>query len=135
MDAGTRRQVRQRAGERCEYCRLPDSADEWPFHVDHIIARVHGGTNDLSNLSWSCTQCNLHKSSNIASVDAESGHRVDLFHPRSDVWSDHFVIQSDGRIDGLTPTGRATARLLDMNGSPQLELRRELIDLGEFHAS
>jgi len=33
---------------------------------------------------------------------------------------------------GLTPVGRATGRLLDMNGSPQLELRRELIDLGEF---
>jgi len=26
MDAGTRRLVRERAGERCEYCRLPQSA-------------------------------------------------------------------------------------------------------------
>jgi len=135
MDARTRNVVRQRAGQRCEYCRLPDSADEWPFHVDHIVARVHGGTDDLSNICWSCTQCNLHKSSNIASVDPESDQRVDLFNPRLDVWSEHFVIDSDSRIGGISPIGRATARLLDMNGSPQLDLRRELIEHGEFDLS
>lgn len=129
MDARTRNLLRQRAGGRCEYCRLPDSADEWPFHVDHIVARVHGGTDDLDNICWSCTQCNLHKSSNIASVDPESGQRVDLFNPRSDVWNEHFGIGPDARMVGLTPKGRATVRLLDMNGSPQFELRRELIDL------
>ena len=135
MDARTRNLVRQRADERCEYCRLPDFADEWPFHVDHIVARVHGGTDDLDNICWSCTQCNLHKSSNIASIDPESGQRVDLFNPRTDAWSNHFAFDTDGRIAGLTPTGRATARLLGMNGSPQLELRRELIEQGDFGAT
>ena len=79
MDAAARDQIRQRAEGRCEYCRLPDWADEWPFHVDHILARVHGGEDQLRNLCWSCTQCNLHKSSNFASVDPDSGTRVDLF--------------------------------------------------------
>ncbi len=132
MDAGTRNQVKQRAGERCEYCRLPDSADEWPFHVDHILARVHGGLDDLSNICWSCTQCNLHKSSNFASVDPESGQRADLYNPREDVWNEQLKTGSDGRIVGLTPKGRATVRLLDMNGSPQLGLRRELIAHGGY---
>ena len=132
MDAGTRNLVQQRAGGRCEYCRLPDTADEWPFHVDHILARVHGGTHDLSNICWSCTQCNLHKSSNFASVDPESDQRVDLFNPREDVWKEQFEIGSDGHIVGLTPKGRANVRLLDMNDSPQLDLRREWIDQGEF---
>lgn len=132
MDARTRQLVRQRAGERCEYCRLTEVADEWPFHLDHIVARVHGGDDNPSNLSWSCTQCNLHKASNFASIDPATGDRVDLFNPRQDAWDDNFSIDEDGRIVGLTPAGRATARLLDMNGSPQLDLRRELIQQGQF---
>jgi len=132
MDAAARDQIRQRAEGRCEYCRLPDWADEWPFHVDHILARVHGGEDQLRNLCWSCTQCNLHKSSNFASVDPDSGTRVDLFDPRTDNWAEHFSVGVDGQIVGLTPTGKATVRLLDMNGHPQLELRRELIQQGQF---
>lgn len=129
-----RQLVRQRAQRRCEYCRLPEDADEWPFHVDHIVARVHGGNDAPENCCWSCTQCNLHKASNIASVDVETGLRVDLFHPRTDSWQDHFEVGADGRIRGRTACGRATARLLDMNGSPQLDLRRELIEQGEYEA-
>jgi hypothetical protein len=132
MEARTRQRVRRRARERCEYCRLPEVADEWPFHVDHIVALVHGGGNKLSNLCWSCTQCNLHKASNFASIDPPTGERVNLFNPRRDAWHDHFALQSDGRIVGLTPSGRATARLLDMNGIPQLDLRRELIQQGDY---
>jgi hypothetical protein len=40
----------------------------------------------------------------------------------------------DGQIIGISPAGRATARLLDMNGAPQLDLRRALIENGEFSA-
>jgi hypothetical protein len=40
MDAATRRLVRERASQRCEFCRLPDAADEWPFHIDHTFAFV-----------------------------------------------------------------------------------------------
>jgi hypothetical protein len=109
-------------------------ADEWPFHVDHIVARVHGGGDDNGNLAWSCTQCNVHKAGNFASVDPKSGSRVDLFNPRQDEWASHFHIDSDGLMHGLTPSARATVRLLDMNGSPQLELRRELILLGEYES-
>jgi hypothetical protein len=40
MTAAQREAVRQRAGGRCEYCRLPDSAMEpEDFHVEHIIAK------------------------------------------------------------------------------------------------
>ena len=42
------------------------------------------------------------------------------------------TMSSPGYMVGLTPQGRATTRLLDMNGSPQLALRRELIMTGEF---
>lgn len=129
-----RQLIRQRASHCCEYCLLPEDADEWPFHVDHIVARVHGGSDDLSNLSWSCTQCNLHKASNFASIDPVTGERADLYNPRQDVWNDYFAVESDGRVVGRTPAGRATVRLLDMNGSPQLDLRRELIQQGDYFA-
>jgi hypothetical protein len=132
MDVRTRDRVRQRAGSRCEYCRLADSADEWPFHVDHIIALIHGGNDELENLSWSCTQCNLHKGTNFASIDPKTGNRADLFHPRRDDWHNHFMLADDGQIVGTTPVGRATVRLLDMNGSPQLDLRRALIHPHEY---
>ena len=43
MDAATRRLVLRRAGSRCEYCRLPQHAVDLTFHVEHIIAKQHGG--------------------------------------------------------------------------------------------
>ena len=62
----------------------------------------------------------------------ETGDRVDLYNPRQDGWERHFTIDVGGHNRGLTPTGRATIRLLDMNGIPQLTLRQTLIAGGEF---
>src|SRR5271166_1429460 len=80
----------RRAGERCEYCHLPTSVYPWPFHVDHIIARQHGGLTVLDNLALSCLHCNRHKGPNIAGTDPRTGEVVRLFHPRNDQWSVHF---------------------------------------------
>ena len=49
MDATLPEQVRQRAGDRCEYCRLPQGAHVLTFPVDHIIARQHGGRTEHDN--------------------------------------------------------------------------------------
>ena len=43
MNPDLARQVWERANGRCEYCRMPASVYPLPFHVDHIIARQHGG--------------------------------------------------------------------------------------------
>jgi hypothetical protein len=132
MDAESRNLVRLRAAGRCEYCRLPEFADEWSFHVDHIIATVHQQNDDPNNLAWACTQCNLHKGTNFTSIDPETSARVELFDPRQQVWHEHFYVGLDARIVGITPSGRATVRLPDMNGSPQWEFRRELIEQGLY---
>jgi HNH endonuclease len=135
MDGNARNRVRQRAGRSCEYCRLPERADPYStFHLDHVIAKQHGGDDDKSNLAWACSRCNHRKGTNLASRDPDTGSTVELYHPRRQNWSDHFMIR-DGRIIGITPAGRATARLLDMNESRRVKLRRELIDQGEFPLS
>ena len=55
MDAATRQLVRQRASNCCEYCRLPQATQPFvTFHIDHIIARQHGGTDNPDNLCLAC---------------------------------------------------------------------------------
>jgi hypothetical protein len=131
MDAATRQQVILRADGRCEYCLLPDHADEWPFHVEHIIAKQHCGDDTLDNLCWSCSRCNLHKGPNLVSIEMHTNERVPLFDPRRDDWKSHFLIDG-ARIVGITATDRVTVRLLNMNAIQRVELRRELIELGQF---
>lgn len=111
MCEGTRYFIRSRADRRCEYCRLPDDADEWPFHVEHIVAKQHGGDDREDNLCWACIRCNVRKGTNLASIDPRTGQRASLFDPRRQRWSDHFLVRN-ARIVGLTATGRCTVRLL-----------------------
>lgn len=130
MQARLREQVRQRASNRCEYCRLRPEQDRFhPFHVEHIIARKHGGTDDLNNLALACHQCNLHKGTNLSGLDPDTNEMVRLFRPRQDRWPDHFA-RDGSRIAGLTAIGRTTAWLLQMNSEERLELRRVLSELG-----
>ena len=132
MDAATRDFVRQRAADRCEYCHMPQQATPFiPFHVEHIIAKQHvnEGHDDPLGLAYACDRCNAFKGPNLASVAPQTGERVNVFNPRTDDWSDHFAF-SHGTIIGLTPIGRATARLLNMNDSRRVELRRRWLDEG-----
>jgi HNH endonuclease len=125
MDQGLRESVRKRAGNACEYCRMTQDATPLiAFHVEHIVSRQHGGSDDPAGLALACDRCNAYKGPNLTSIDPETGTLVALFNPRADLWSDHFVIR-DGHIVGLTPRGRATVRLLNMNAPRRVELRRE----------
>lgn len=121
-----RDQVRMRAGGVCEYCRLPDWATpEDPFHCDHVRPRQHGGPDDEQNRAWCCSRCNLHKGTNLSGVDPDGTGIVNLFSPRSQRWSEHFALRED-RILGLTPVGRATVWLFQMNAERRVELRRQI---------
>jgi hypothetical protein len=124
-----RQQVRQRTGGRCEYCHLPDNQGVYPFHVEHIIARKHGGASTLDNLAWACFSCNVAKGSDLATPDPLSGELTALFNPRLQTWNDHFEIL-DGEIRGIMAAGRATVRLLRFNSEKQVVLRRQLIEKG-----
>lgn len=134
MDASTRVLVRQRADRRCEYCHFPEASLPYVvFHVDHIIARQHLDdiSDDPESLAWACSECNYHKGPNLVSIDPQTKQQVALFHPRKDDWKQHFQV-TDGVIVGITATGRATARLLNMNTPRLVRLRRELVDQGVY---
>ena len=125
MDAKLRQFVRTRAGQRCEYCRVPQEFSELRFHIEHITPQQHGGTDDANNLALACPNCNFQKGPNLTAIDPTGGEIVVLFNPRRDAWFDHFLYQ-DTFVMGLTPTGRATISLLEMN-DPERRRIRELI--------
>jgi hypothetical protein len=130
MDGSTRDFVRTRADNHCEYCFLPQEHTDLTHHIEHVVARQHGGSDVLGNLALACQRCNLHKGPNLAGIDPLTGETAALFHPRRDQWSDHF--EFDGvRFRGLTAVGRATVAVLAMNDARRMELRSEIHDRGE----
>jgi hypothetical protein len=132
MKASVRALVRSRAGQRCEYCRLHErDLPLFHFHIEHIVPKKHGGTDDARYLAWSCIHCNLAKSSNLAGRDPVSRRIVVLFNPRRQRWHRHF--EWDGpRIVGRTSCGRATILVLNLNATYRIELRSLLIEAGGF---
>ena len=74
-----------------------------------------------------CPHCNRFKGPNIAGVDPISSETVRLFHPRKDMWAEHFTFEG-ARIVGRTAVGRATIQVLAMNADDLLLIR---IALGE----
>ena len=114
MDARLRQLVRQRAQGCCEYCSIQQFQEPLAFHVEHIIARQHGGKDTADNLSLACHHCNLHKGPNLAGLDPQTGELVRLFHPKLDDWAAHFS-REHGEITGISAVGRATVQLFRMN--------------------
>jgi hypothetical protein len=124
MDAATKRFVRQRAGNRCEYCGLhQDQSPLAALQVEHVQPRKHGGDDSLENLGLACIDCNLATGLNLTGIDPQTGAITPLFHPRRDVWSDHFV-RSGPFVHGLTAIGRTTVAVLNMNSDDQVALRQ-----------
>jgi hypothetical protein len=88
MDASLRRVVRQRAENRCEYCRIHQADDPfYSFHIEHIQPRQHGGSDHQDNLALACYHCNRHKGPNLTGIDPEFGQIVRLFDPRRNLWT------------------------------------------------
>jgi len=131
IDSSISDAVRKRAGNVCEYCRMPQSAHVLTFPVDHIIARQHDGPTSLENLALSCVRCNSYKGPNIAGLSPTSRELTRLYHPRQDNWNDNFAF-SGPTIVGLSEIGKTTIELLQMNHPDYIALRESLIAEGSF---
>lgn len=129
IDTQTRQHVEVRANHRCEYCDLhKDDEPFLRFHIEHIVARQHGGGSELSNLALACHHCNLHKGPNLSGIDPDTGAVAPLFNPRVDNWRRHFAWRAQS-IVGITSAGRATVFVLAMNAVNRVELRMEIARL------
>jgi 5-methylcytosine-specific restriction endonuclease McrA len=126
MDLATRQFVRHRAGYRCEYCLLHQDDCSLTHHVEHIVAKQHGGTDEEDNLALACHRCNLGKGPNLTGVDPLTQKTVSLFHPRRDLWPDHFEARA-AITEGITAIGRATVQVLATNDPRRVELRRQIL--------
>ena len=130
VSAALRRQVAERDGRRCAYCRSPLVVGI-PMVVEHIVPLAADGTSVADNLCLSCYRCNEFKVPRRQAVDPRDGQLAPLFHPRRQRWGDHFAWAGDGvTIGGLTPTGRATIALLRLNSDWLVQARRIWILVG-----
>jgi hypothetical protein len=131
MERALEELVWERAAGRCEYCRIAQGHDRLPFEIDHIIAKKHGGRTQAGNLCLACFADNNHKGPNIAGLDPRTKKLAPLFNPRRHKWSRHF--RWDGPLlVGMTPIGRTTIEVLEINLDYRVAFRQGLIDEGVF---
>ena len=126
------REVRLRAGERCEYCRLHQAGQQATFHIDHILPLARGGDSTAENLALACVSCSLRKGARTSVTDPNTSSEVDLYNPRSESWDVHFEIGPGMQIIGRTAVGRATAAALKMNRALAISIRAEASERGRY---
>ena len=113
------------------YCLIPEALALASHQVDHVIAEKHGGETVTENLALSCSLCNQAKGSDISSIDPDTGAIERLYNPRREQWAAHFqVVAESGLVCAVTPIGRVTVRLLQMNRSENLSGRQLLVRAG-----
>lgn len=126
-----RQRVAETAKHRCGYCQTQELIIGMPLQIEHIYPEAAGGDSDETNLWLACPRCNRYKSDRTHGIDEQSLTRVRLFNPRSQKWNEHFAWEQEGLyIVGLTPTGRATVKTLQMNNPFVVRSRKIWIDSG-----
>jgi len=126
-----RKQIAERAGNCCEYCKLPMRYSFFPFHVDHIVSLRHGGTTVLENLALACGFCNTNKGSDLGTFLDTPKRLIPFFNPREDNWYDHFEFEG-AAIVARTEIGAATIKIFELNALDRLMERQILVDAGLY---
>lgn len=125
VPAALKRLVRERFSDRCAYCRTAEHLTATHFEIEHIEPLAAGGETVFENLCLACPMCNRFKSDSSVAVDPMTGSNVPLFHPQSQIWSEHFAWNDDGtELIGLSPVGRATIAALRVNRPAMVRVRR-----------
>ena len=115
--------IQKRAKYRCEYCLLLEKYMDCVN--EHIIAKSCGGTDDLDNIANGCIRCNGFKYNKIEGFDEVSNKVARLYHPRTNVWDEHFKWDENYiQIIGITAIGRVTVNTLKMNHQKSKNLRK-----------
>ncbi|MBI2808087.1 MAG: HNH endonuclease [Planctomycetes bacterium] len=132
ISASLREAVRQRAGDRCEYCQLSQEFQVATFPVDHIVPVSRAGLTELANLALACPSCNARKWKHVEAPDPETSAMAPLFNPRTHQWADHFRWSGTDlvRMEPITAIGRASVSFLELNSEQHLAIRALLHILG-----
>ncbi len=76
---------------------------------------------------------NVRKGPHLEAIDPAGGATTRLFHPRLDLWGEHFhYLPNNDTVEGLTGIGRATVARLDMNHAAHRTARRLWTRLGFY---
>lgn len=111
----------------CAYCEKKIDSSNEKAHIEHFKARGHFPeyTLDYSNLFVSCNNhfhCGRKKdSSNLQKNDFHH-----LISPLDNI-QEHFEYTFDGTIEGKTPNGRFTQKILNLNEASLQEERKSII--------
>jgi hypothetical protein len=129
------RSLRQRviadSRQQCAYCHTLTAITGASLVLDHIVPEASGGQTVWDNLCVACHSCNEFKGAQVEAQDPLTSLRMPLFHPRRQLWRNHFCWSDDGSsIIGLTPIGRATVVALNLNHPLIVEARRRWVRVG-----
>lgn len=131
LSESLRQKVRQRAGNRCEYCLSHQDYIMGRLQIDHIKPLAKGGFNTEDNLCLACELCNQYKWTQTEGFDTESSKLVSLFNPRNQEWNEHFTWNLEGtEIIGITACGRATVVALRLNNNLAMIVRSNWVQAG-----
>lgn len=117
-----RKEVRSRADFACEYCGITEHDAGGELTSDHFKPKSAGGADDVENLVYACFRCNLHKSD----YWAETENAPQIFNPRRQSATEHFLLAPDGLIFALSEIGDFTITRLKLNRPPLVAHRRKI---------
>jgi hypothetical protein len=131
LPADLRERLSDADDRRCSYCHTSEANSGQAMTLDHIVPEAQGGSTTFDNLCFACRSCNEFKGIVTATRDPLTGERTPLYHPRTQVWSEHFTWDASGtRLIGLTAIGRATVVALNMNNAVIVDARRRWASVG-----
>lgn len=113
----TRYEVLRRDNYACRYCGA--KAPFVTLHIDHVIPASYGGSNDPSNLTAACADCNTAKSNGIP-------HETVITEVRDDQFT--YIRSRGGNIKPCMHCGKPVKfEEDDVDDSPQCEQCNELV--------
>ncbi|MBL8625025.1 MAG: HNH endonuclease [Myxococcales bacterium] len=107
----------------CAYCSVAEAeAAAFGFEIDHYHPQSQGGSDEYSNLYWSCEPCNNKKGDFWPPPEMVAQGKRLIRIDREDP-ACHFRPEAADvrRVEGITPIGAVTVLALDLNS---LRMRR-----------
>jgi hypothetical protein len=119
--------VRQRAGYACEWCAVSETDTGGELTIDHYQPQSKQGSDDPSNLLYSCIRCNQYK----ADYWPTQANDPVLWNPRQEPRANHLLPLANGTLYPITPVGTFTLRRLRLNRPPLVAYRLRALALTE----